>query len=62
MIALVVVKFGESWGLPTEDYFLPRLCLLIMGVWWAVFSLPILLVVRDKSRPAPSTARWSPPP
>ncbi len=51
VIALVIVKFGESWGLPTENYFLPRLCLLVMGLWWAVFSLPILLVVRDKSQP-----------
>ena len=30
---------------------MPRLCLLLMGIWWAVFSLPILLVVRDKSPP-----------
>lgn len=51
VIALVLVTFGESWGLPTENQFLPRLCLLVMGVWWAVFSLPILLVVRDKSQP-----------
>jgi UMF1 family MFS transporter len=51
VVALVIVKFGESWGLPTENYFLPRLCLLIMGIWWAVFALPILLIVRDKSAP-----------
>jgi MFS transporter, UMF1 family len=51
VLALVIVKFGESWGLPTEDHFLPRLCLLCMGLWWAVFSLPTLLIVRDKSRP-----------
>ena len=51
VIALVVIKFGESWGLPSENYFLPRLCLLIMGLWWALFSLPILLVVRDKAKP-----------
>jgi len=51
VVALVLVKFGESWGLPTENYFLPRLSLLIMGAWWAVFSLPMLLLVRDKSAP-----------
>ncbi len=51
VVALVIVTYGESWGLPSENQFLPRLCLLVMGLWWAVFSLPILLVVRDKSRP-----------
>jgi len=47
-LAVVLLKFGEQWGLPTENYFLPRLCLLLMGVWWAVFSLPMFFLVRDK--------------
>ncbi len=51
VLAVCLVRFGESWGLPTEDHFLPRLCLLLMGVWWGVFSLPILLLVRDKAPP-----------
>jgi MFS transporter, UMF1 family len=51
VIALVLVKYGESWGLPTENYFLPRLSLLVMGIWWGVFSLPMLLVVRDRAAP-----------
>ncbi len=51
VVALLIVQYGEAWGLPTENHFLPRLCLLVMGVWWAVFSVPILLFVRDKSRP-----------
>ncbi len=53
VVALLLLSQGEAWGLPTDDGFLPRLCLLLMGVWWFVFSLPILLVVRDKARP-----RW----
>jgi MFS-type transporter involved in bile tolerance (Atg22 family) len=28
-----------------------RLGLLIMGVWWAVFSLPTLLILRDRVKP-----------
>jgi MFS transporter, UMF1 family len=51
IVALLIIKFGESLGLPTENHFLPRLCLLVMGLWWAVFSLPILLLVRDRSQP-----------
>ncbi|HEY2893370.1 MAG TPA: MFS transporter, partial [Pirellulales bacterium] len=51
VLSLVIIKFGESLGLSSENYFLPRLCLLAMGIWWAVFSLPILLMVRDKAQP-----------
>lgn len=51
LFAILLLNYGESMSLPAENYFLPRLCLLLMGIWWAVFSLPILLLVRDKSPP-----------
>jgi len=51
VVAVVVLKYGESLGLPTENAFLARFCLLIMGLWWAVFSLPMLLIVRDRAEP-----------
>lgn len=51
VVALAVLSQGEAWGLPVDDGFLPRLCLLLMGAWWLVFSLPILLIVRDKAQP-----------
>jgi UMF1 family MFS transporter len=51
VVAVVVLQFGERLGLPADNGFLPRLCLLIMGVWWAVFSLPMLLIVRDRAAP-----------
>ncbi len=51
VVALVVLQFGERMGLPSENGFLPRLCLLLMGLWWAGFSLPMLLIVRDKAAP-----------
>jgi UMF1 family MFS transporter len=51
VVSLVIIKGGESFGLPTDNHFLPRLSLLVMGLWWAVFSLPILFLVRDKSQP-----------
>lgn len=51
VVALVLLSWGPDWGLPTDDGFIPRLCLLLMGVWWAVFSIPMLLMVRDKSAP-----------
>jgi UMF1 family MFS transporter len=51
IVAVLIVRYGEAWGLPTDDHFLPRLCLLLMGAWWAVFSVPILVLVRDKMPP-----------
>ncbi len=51
VVALAILSQGEAWGLPTENGFLPRLCLFLMGAWWLVFSLPMLLVVRDKAQP-----------
>ena len=55
VVAIVVLQFGERLGLPTENGFLPRLCLLVMGLWWAVFSLPMLLIVRDRAQPRDSS-------
>ncbi len=51
VVAVVILQYGEALGLPTENGFLPRLCLLVMGLWWAVFSLPMLLIVRDRAVP-----------
>ena len=43
------------WGCPTA----PTSCggLAIMGVWWGVFSLPAVLVLRDKAAPRQGPAR-----
>ncbi|MGH7198976.1 MAG: MFS transporter, partial [Planctomycetaceae bacterium] len=52
-LALVVALFifGDALGLPAADHFRERLGLLIMGVWWGGFSLPTLLVLRDRRAP-----------
>ena len=51
-LVILLLYFGERWGLPTEDFFLLRLGLLIMGLWWGAFTLPTVLVLRDKRPPA----------
>jgi UMF1 family MFS transporter len=52
-LALVTALFlwGDAIGLPTQNAFRSRLGLLVMGLWWGLFSLPTLLLLRDK-RPA----------
>ena len=43
-LALVIISRGEAMGLPTKNAFLPRFCLMLMGLWWAAFSVPILWI------------------
>jgi UMF1 family MFS transporter len=43
---------GESLGLPADVQSLKRLSLAFMGVWWGLFSLPTLLMLRDKREPS----------
>jgi UMF1 family MFS transporter len=53
-IALGVVRFGDLLGLAGGDEGISlrlRIGLVIMGAWWGIFSLPAILVLRDRSRP-----------
>jgi len=52
---LMLFRYGDRLGLPSADsdpdYLLPRLGLMLMGLWWGVFTLPIVLMLRDRSPP-----------
>jgi MFS transporter, UMF1 family len=51
LAAWAIVHFGESLGLPDKAN-QHRLGILLLGLWWAAFSLPSVLVLRDRgSRP-----------
>ena len=52
LIVLVIFQFGDQLGIPREHEFRKRVSLLLMGLWWGVFSLPMLLWVRDKLPPS----------
>lgn len=49
-IAMLILSFGENLGLQTMSTRL-RACLVLMGAWWALFSLPAIIVLRDKHSP-----------
>lgn len=50
-LALLLVAFGDQLGL--GDLVLrKRLGLLLMGLWWGLFTLPTVLILNDKSKPA----------
>ena len=54
ILAILLTKFGSAIGLPTIDLQL-RAGLGLLGVWWAVFSLPAILILRDRSLPSQSS-------
>lgn len=43
---------GDQLGLPSDHHFRKRFALLLMGLWWGLFTLPAVLVLRDKRPPA----------
>ena len=56
LVVLLLFAHGHYLGLPKsgEDptALLPRLSLLIMGLWWGVFSLPAILWLKDHGQAA----------
>jgi len=55
VLALVLFFYGHLLGLPRSDAdaraLLPRLGLLIMGLWWGVFTLPAVFWLKDRKPP-----------
>ncbi|MHB1037564.1 MAG: MFS transporter [Pirellulales bacterium] len=62
LIFILLYSVGDKLGLPTPkqdaSQLLPRLGLLIMGVWWGVFTLPAIFVLRDEDRPSAEPQRF----
>lgn len=50
---LLLYRFGGHLGIPDEDpsHLKPRLGLLMMGLWWGVFTLPAIIWLRDRNPP-----------
>lgn len=50
LIAALVVRHGASLGLP-EAAEQDRAGIIILGLWWGLFSLPSILILRDRGGP-----------
>lgn len=48
--AVLVIQFGPRFGLVDLALQL-RAGILIMGLWWGLFSLPTILILRDRRQP-----------
>lgn len=53
VLFLLLYANADRFGVPRNDpgRWLPRAGLLLMGLWWGLFSLPTLLLVRDRNLP-----------
>ncbi|MBN1911978.1 MAG: MFS transporter [Pirellulales bacterium] len=50
VIAMLVIRFGERLGMPDVSDQL-RIGILVLGLWWGLFSLPTLWILRDRAAP-----------
>ncbi len=55
LLALSVIEYGQWLGLPSYADDAPkvvplRIGLLIMGLWWGLFTLPTLWILRDRGQ------------
>jgi len=48
-VAIGILLIGSKYGLTTETGL--RFGLVIMGLWWAVFTLPAAFILRDRALP-----------
>lgn len=53
---LGMLKRPELFGIPTQDYLPVRFCLLSAAIWWALFSIPFFLWIKEE-RPARSSTQ-----
>jgi len=50
--ALLIVYFGKDLGVPDgQDQ--ARLSILLLGLWWGLFTIPTLCMLRDRDQPPP---------
>jgi UMF1 family MFS transporter len=57
LLAMLVLNFGGTSGFDNPVLLL-RVCIFATGAWWCLFSIPTILVLRDKPRSVEST-RWN---
>ena len=56
-LAFLVFSFGPAWGV-SDNVTQLRVGLWIMGLWWGLFSLPAIFILRDRTPPrAPERSR-----
>ena len=47
LLAMLLLNVGQDWGLG-DNIRLLRICIFVTGVWWLVFSIPTIVILKDK--------------
>ena len=51
LLGIVILMQGESLGLSADIVVRKRIVLGLTGIWWAVFTIPAAVFLKDQSRP-----------
>lgn len=51
LLNMVMIKKSELFGIPDHDHWPVRIAVLVSGIWWAVFAIPMILLVPEKAVP-----------
>ncbi len=49
LLAMLILGFGSKWQLG-DAVFLQRACIFLTGIWWALFTVPAILILKDRPR------------
>jgi len=49
LLAMLLLSFGQSWGIGNGTRLL-QICIFLTGVWWIFFTIPSILILRDQPR------------
>jgi UMF1 family MFS transporter len=49
LLAMLLLNYGQAWGLGNGTQLL-RICIFLTGVWWIVFTIPSIVILRDQPR------------
>jgi UMF1 family MFS transporter len=49
LLAMVLLNYGQAWGLGNGTQML-QVCIFLTGVWWVIFTIPSIMILKDRPR------------
>jgi UMF1 family MFS transporter len=49
LLAMLLLNYGQAWGWGNGTQLL-QICIFLTGVWWIVFTIPSVVILRDQPR------------
>ncbi len=57
LFSMLFLNFGNLFWIDLSSETALRTCIFATGLWWSAFTIPTVLILRDRSRPI-STSSW----